>query len=142
MPRFFAPPASAADWMDRSPLTITRGFTGNIQNDTTGTVRWTYTVPAGRRIQIGALHGDGEIDGVLGGNSMRLTAVITPSGESGFAIFRNNITASVGRSSQVDPAGYNFFLNAGDKIELTSVTIGATTVFATATGFTGTEFDA
>lgn len=140
--RFFAPPASAEAWQDRSPSNAGDGYTGALTNDA-GSTRVTYTVPAGRRAFVGALNLSLEVTtddpaATIG----RLSATITPSGESAYSIGAIGIDPTVKGITAGVFGNVNAFLEPGDNITITSYQPNATAVVQAFCGVAITEFDA
>lgn len=130
------------DWQDRSPLTLDFGWTGAVQNDPL-TVRFGYTVPAGRRAWIGSLQITTQvITAGPAGSWCRALATIRPAGSAlrnvGGSITSSSALASVDRAA----AAVGSFLAAGDRVEFTTVTSEPTAVVQVFSGLVGMEFDA
>jgi hypothetical protein len=140
--QFFAPPASAEAWQDRSPLSVNAGAAGSLNNDTAGTVRWTYTVPAGRRAFIGAYFASAyaTVPGV--GDVHLFTIAVIPSGGAEYAIYRTFKQPELAASEGKNGNGTGVWMAAGDVIHMTTVTINATGTTIYTSGMSGLEFDA
>jgi len=112
------PPGARNNLFDRNPIEIVRAYDNTALAPAVDTQRWTYTVPAGKKFQIGNAQCHQQQDGVSGvGSNRRAYIAITPSGGA--------LTIALIAQSQFNSNGENrdlvglqgHILLAGDMIE-------------------------
>ena len=141
--RFVISPVNASPWYDRNPTYPDAGWTGAVQNDGAGTVRWSYTVPANRRAAITALAVTAHCTTAgAAGAWCRAGITIQPSGGTArqvcMAVVDAGTLGAVFRASIDGPV----ILGTGDIVQCTTVTSDAVSVTQVFTGGVFLEFDA
>lgn len=140
--QIFNTPASAEPWEDRSPTNVSIGATLALNSDAGGTVRATYTVPAGKRARIGNLNTILQVTTLEAAGWARALWTMTPSGGSAKNIGGAVVDTTNVLTQAIANGNGDIFLNAGDKLDLTTVTSGVTAVIQTFAGAAILEFDA
>jgi len=141
--RIVYPPGARTEFYDRNPIQIQGVYEARAIAPHAQTTRWTYTVPAGKKMYAGSLFCGIVCDtDQTGGGECDSSIAMTPSGGAVGGLLRASMAFSSTTTGRAEPAvGGGYFL-AGDALLGRTEDLGTGGTISYLVSLQGTEFDA